>query len=124
MTKVNDAVERCVNRIAIAQQNLAAFRVLQSRMSRGKDSADMQRAIGVVNEQLYRDLAEAWEQLAWFAPISKAALDLLAERTRTWFERDDTQIMHWLGYEGSYHVDDKETFRREVLEMFGVEVSE
>lgn len=125
MTKVNEAVERCVNRIAIAQQNLAALRMLQSRMSRnGKESEAVRHAVSVMHGQLYGDLAEAWEQLSWFAPINKTALEKLAERTRTWFERDDTQIMHWLGYEGSYHVDDKETFRREVLAMFGVEVSE
>ena len=122
MTKINDAVRLCVDRIAVAQQNITALHTISSRMSRsGKDDEEVRRAISILHGQLSQELAEAWNNLSWFAPISHDAMSLLAERTKTWFQRDDTQIMHWLGYEGSYYSSDRDAFRREVLAMFGCE---
>ena len=121
MTKINEAVRRCIDNIAVAQQSIVALHVLSHRMTRnGQENEDVRKAIGVLQGQLHYDLTAAWEQLSWFAPISKQAIDLLADRTRTWFRREDTAIMQWLGMEGSYYIEDEDAFRREVLEVFGV----
>lgn len=121
MTKINEAVRRCIDSVAVAQQNIVALHILSSRMTRsGQENEDVRKAIGVLHGQLHYDMTVAWEQLSWFAPISEKAIKLLADRTRTWFRREDTAIMQWLRIEGSYHIEDEEAFRREVLEMFGV----
>lgn len=124
-SKVSEAVGRCLNSIAIAQQNIAALQNILYRMDRqAKDDKTVQDAVRVINGELYRQLADAYAQLGWFAPISKEAMNILAERTRTWFQRDDTAIMHWLGESGSYHEEDMIQFRREVMSLFGTDKSD
>lgn len=120
MSKISKAVENCLNTIAVEQQNIVALQVISRRLFAGREDREARDAITLLHGKLYERLARAWEQLAWFAPINQKALELLAERTRTWFERDDTVIMHWLGQDGSYLAPDKEAFRREVLAMFNV----
>ena len=110
------AVDNCISRLAIAQQNIRAFEAILHRMR--KKEAVSQATITEMHKALYADISRAWDDLAIFAPISVEAMALLSERTRTWFERDDASIMHWLGFYGSYNVKDKEAFLAEVRAMF------
>lgn len=113
---VNSAVENCINRLAIAQQNHRAFAAILARM-RNKESIS-QDAKTTMYLALHEEVNQAWNDLAWFAPISRQALDLLADRTRTWFESPNAGVMHWLGYDGSYYTADREAFVAEVQAMF------
>ena len=115
-SKIDQAVEYCINRLAIAQQNERAFSHIMYEQR--KNSAIPTEARIAIHNALYAEIIKAWDDLTWFAPISKKALDLLGERTRTWFARDDTGVMAWLGYEGSYYTADKEQFLAEVRAMF------
>lgn len=120
MSKIDEAVNRCIQQIAMAQQNVAAIMELSYRLRLGNRRDDAtDTALSALSSRAHKDLADAWAELSWFAPISKEAIDLLGERTKTWFERDDTSVMRWLGQEGSYYVKDEEKFRAEVLNMFG-----
>ena len=117
-SKVSQAVANCINRLAIAQQNMRAYETIMHRMrDRGTVS---QATVTEMHKALYADIVRAWNDLSFFAPISAQALNLLSERTRTWFERDDTSVMHWLDFDftGSYHTSDKEAFLAEVRAMF------
>lgn len=122
MGKIDKAVSRCIQQIAMAQQNVAAIMELSYRLRLGNRCDEVvDAALSALSSRAHKDLADAWAELAWFAPISKEAIELLGERTRTWFEREDTEVMRWLGESGSYYVKDKEKFRAEVLAMFGCE---
>lgn len=115
-SKVSQAVANCINRLAIAQQNMRAYETIMHRMrDRGTVS---QATVTEMHKALYADIIRAWDDLAFFAPISSEAMTMLSERTRTWFERDDTSVMHWLDFTGSYHISDKEAFLAEVRSMF------
>ena len=121
--KINQAVESCINRLSIAQQNERAFAYIMHSM-RDKHSIPPE-ARATIHNALYAEITAAWDALSWFAPIDKQAMALLAERTRTWFARDDTSVMHWLGEDGSYYTADKEAFLAEVRAMFtGVPVDD
>ena len=117
-TRVSQAVANCINRLAIAQQNMRAYETIMHRM-RDKGAVS-QATVTEMHKALYADVLRAWDDLAFFAPISSEAMIMLSERTRTWFARDDTSVMHWLNFDftGSYHVRDKETFLAEVRAMF------
>lgn len=123
MSKISQGVRTQVQRIAIAQQNMRAWQTILARneetaggIDRGQGIRDSARH--EVTAFLAGKVNEAWENLSWFAPISEEAFNLLAERTRTWFERDDTEVMSFLGEYGSYHVKDKAAFLAEVRAMF------
>lgn len=116
MSKISQAVDSCINRLAIAQQNERAFAYIMHSM-RDKHSITTE-ARAAIHNALYAEITAAWDALAWFAPIDKTAMALLAERTKTWFARDDTGVMHWLGYDGSYYPPDKEAFLAEVRAIF------
>ena len=117
-TRVSQAVANCINRLAIAQQNMRAYETIMHRM-RDKGAVS-QATVTEMHKALYADIVRAWNDLSFFAPISAQALNLLSERSRTWFERDDTSVMHWLDFDftGSYHTSDKEAFLAEVRAMF------
>lgn len=115
-SKISQAVSNCINRLAIAQQNMRAFETILYRM-RDKEAVS-QATITEMHKALYADISRAWDDLAFFAPISSEAMELLNERTRTWFDRDDAGVMHWLGFYGSYNVKDKAAFLAEVRAMF------
>lgn len=119
---VNSAVENCIRNLAIAQQNHRAFAAILARLrNRNNIPQDAQTAIYLA---LHEEVNQAWNDLAWFAPINRQAMELLAERTRTWFDSPNAGVMHWLGYDGSYYTADKEAFVAEVQAMFtGVPVS-
>jgi len=134
MSKIAEAVKHAIDEIAIAQQNVAALRELDRRMTYPTyDSANVQHAQSVLWAAAHVQLVRAWERLSYFAPISEVALELLRKRTHTmfrpgtgqyWFARADTGIMSFLGFTGSYYTADEEQFRREVLAIFGCEGQE
>ncbi len=97
------------------------MRAYETIMHRMRDKGAVSQAtVTEMHKALYADIVRAWNDLSFFAPISAQALNLLSERTRTWFERDDTSVMHWLDFDftGSYHTSDKEAFLAEVRAMF------
>lgn len=126
------AVKHCLDRIAICQQNIAAMYEINRRMGNSDarrintnmDSAEARGAQNLYWMILHEQLVSAWNDLAMFAPISKKALDYLRMRTETWFDRDDTDVMRYLGFYGGYYTEDKDKFRAEVLSMFGIERTE
>ena len=97
------------------------MRAYETIMHRMRDRGAVSQATVVdMHKALYADIVRAWDDLAFFAPISSEAMTMLSERTRTWFERDDTSVMHWLDFSftGSYHTKDKEAFLAEVRALF------
>lgn len=114
--KISQAVNSCINRLAIAQQNERAFAYIMH--SQRNNKAIPSEARTAIHNALYAEITKAWDDLSWFAPIDKRAIALLAERTKTWFARDDTSVMHFLGYDGSYYTADKEQFLAEVRAIF------
>jgi hypothetical protein len=118
MSKVKEAIDHSINRLARAQQESAAFTQITNRFYyRGNPPDNVQEAITVISDYLRKNVIDAWENLSWLAPISREAMELLRMRTKTWFERDNTSIMDFLGYSGSYYVKDREDFQREVLKI-------
>jgi hypothetical protein len=117
---INDAVDAAITKIAVAQQNLAAFSVICHRIRGNNYYNDgfSAETINSVHAKLYADLANAWNDLSYFAPISEHALDLLAQRTKTWFAAEETEVMSFLGQYGSYYTKDKDAFKAEVRAMF------
>ena len=124
MSKLNQGVQYQLDKIAVAQQDIAAFMLLNHRMTTmfrfpsKREEESYYEAIDVISGILHRQLAEAWSGLAWFAPISKKAMTYLEERTKTTFADPKSDIMSFLGNEGSYYTQDREAFRDEVLAMF------
>lgn len=127
MSKLNQAVQCQLDKIAIAQQNTTALNLLNNRMtsvfrfSSKREEESYYEAMDIIGSILYRQLAEAWNGLSWFAPISKEAMEYLEQRTKTAFANPKTGIMSFLGNNGSYYTRDEEAFRKEVLAMFGTE---
>lgn len=120
MSRIKQATENAMGRIAKCQQNYVAFGfIVQALPARVRDENSV--AINALSLALNKETLAAWEQLAWLAPVSQAAFDLLRERTRTWFARDDAAIMGLLGYDGSYYTADKVAFLAEVRAIFGVD---
>jgi hypothetical protein len=126
---VDQAVAHCIDEIALCQQNIAAMfevnRRITDRDRRHKpNDTEFSNASNVYWMIMHEQLTAAWDNLAMFAPISKKAMELLSERTRTWFDTDEDSIkggiMGFLGFKGSYYAKDEEEFRAEVLEMFGI----
>lgn len=115
-SKISQAVNNCINRLAIAQQNERAFVYIMYDQRNNRSIPPEARA--AIHNALYAEITAAWDALSWFAPINKRAIELLAKRTQTWFARDDTSVMHWLGEEGSYYTADKEQFLAEVRAIF------
>lgn len=127
MSKLDQAVQRQLDVIAVAQQNVTAFMQLNRRMttmfrfSSKREEEAHYAAVDVISGILHCQLAEAWNGLSWFAPISKEAMQYLEQRTKTWFTEPTNGIMGFLGNDGSYYTKDEEAFRNEVLAMFGIE---
>jgi hypothetical protein len=117
---IDKATQNAMSRIARCQQNYAAFSFIVRSLPERVHNENMD-AITALSLCLHKETLAAWEQLAWLAPISKPAFDLLGERTRSWFARDDTGVMGLLGYDGSYYTADKVAFLAEVRAIFGVE---
>lgn len=124
MSKLNQGVQYQLDKIAVAQQNVVAFMLLNRRMTTmfrfpsKHEEESYYEATDIISGILHRQLAEAWNGLAWFAPISKEAMKYLEERTKTAFANPKSDIMSFLGNEGSYYTKDEEAFRNEVLAMF------
>lgn len=120
---IDKATQNAMSRIARCQQNYAAFSFIVRSLPERVHSENMD-AITALSLCLHKETLAAWEQLAWLAPVSRSAFELLGERTRSWFARDDTGVMGLLGYDGSYYTADKEAFLAEVRAIFGVEEAE
>ncbi len=124
MSKINESVKHLLDRIAEIQQNIAALYRINYSMScmrQFTDEEGLKEASNMYCSVLHRQLAEAWNHLAYMAPVSKEAMQYLSDRTKTWFRKENASIMGFLGHDGAYFTRDEEQFRKEVLDMFGVE---
>jgi hypothetical protein len=120
MSKVNRAVELAIDNLARCQQNMVAYHYVVRSLPARVQQEETEH-ITRVSLALHKETLAAWERLAWLAPISKTALALLAERTRSWFGRDDSEVMSFLNLTGSYYTQDREAFLAEVRALFGAE---
>jgi hypothetical protein len=120
--KINEAVQNAIDNLAWNQQNLTAFDHIITRI-RSSDNLKFRRdglpdeAVIAIYNELHRRVNEAWSNLAWFA-LDERVKELLAARTRTFFERDDSAVMGFLGNYGAYYTEDEEKFKAEVKQMF------
>jgi len=122
VSKVKEAVKFQMDKIAKCQQYIKAFYEISfalERNHRNRLDETLHNAINKIHACLHRDLSEAWDSLSWLAPVDQDAFDYLKQRTKTWFQTENREIMSFLGQEGAYSVRDEEEFRKELLALFG-----
>jgi hypothetical protein len=118
--KISEAVESCKFEICKAQAMLRALGFIQDYLA--NQSSRYERtssAFSEIHVALYKELEKAWNMLSWLTPVSDDAANIIRERTKTWFQSKNTDVMSWLGCHGSYYVADEKAFRDEVLYILG-----
>jgi len=125
---VEGAVQNALNEITDAQvaSKLLDYIVhyLREHMARSflplETEDSLNNSIQNLRVAIYQQLNEAWNQLSWFGTVNLRAKQTLHERAKSWFEREDTEKMSFIGRYGSYLVVDRESFDKSLREAFGI----
>lgn len=125
---VEHAVQNCLDEITDAQvaHRILDYLVRYLNEKRAFDRSAFQSqecwdAINTIRSVLYKELSDAWSALTYFSTVDMRAKEAVHNRAKSWFERNDVEIMSFVGEGGSFYTVDEEKFRNSLKHAFGIE---